>query len=54
MRGEIVPDERYKNIKLPKLIITKFEGTLDWFRFWNQYESDTDRSELHPVSKSTT
>ena len=35
---EIVREERYKNVKLAKLIITKFEGThIDWFRFWNQY-----------------
>ena len=49
---EIVREERHKNVKLAKLIITKFEGThIDWFRFWNQYESEIDRSELHPVSK---
>ena len=28
-------------VKLPKLVITKFEGThLDWFRFWNQFETE--------------
>ena len=48
MRGETVREERYKNVKLPKLIITKFEGThIDWFRFWNQYEFEIDRSQLH-------
>ena len=28
--------------KLPKLIITKFQGTQskDWMRFWNQYETE--------------
>ena len=26
MRGDIVLEERYKNVKLPKLIIAKFEG----------------------------
>ena len=52
MREEIVCEERYKNVKLPKLVIAKFKGThIDWFRFWNQYESEIDRSELHPVSK---
>ena len=36
IRGEVVHEDRYKNVKLPKLIITKFEGTqIDWFRFWN-------------------
>ena len=39
-------------VKLPKLYITKFNGThLDWFRFWNQFESDIEKSELSPVSK---
>ena len=33
MGEEIVREERYESIKLAKLIITKFEGTLDWFRF---------------------
>ena len=52
MRGDIVLEERYKNVKLPKLIIAKFEGKhIDWLRFWNQYESEIYRSELHPVSE---
>ena len=52
MKVEIVREERYENVNLPKLIIMKFEGAhIDWFRFWNQYESEIDRSELHPVSK---
>ena len=39
-------------VKLPKLLITKFNGThLDWFRFWNQFESDIEKSELSPMSK---
>jgi len=26
-------------VKLPKLVITKFQGThLDWKRFWEQFE----------------
>ena len=24
---------------------------IDWFRFWNQYETEIERSELYPVSK---
>ena len=52
MRGEIVCEERYKNVRLPKFIFTKFEGThIDWFCFWSQYESEIDRLELHPVNK---
>ena len=52
MRGKVVREERYKNVKLPKLTITEFEGTgIDWLRFWNHYESENDRSELHAMSK---
>ena len=37
---------------MPKVITAKFEGAhIHWFRFWNQYETETERSELHPVSK---
>ena len=36
-------------VKLPKFFITKFNGThLYWFRFWNQFESDIEISELSP------
>ena len=46
MKGEVVREERYTNVKL------HIQGThIDWFRFWNPYESEIDRSELHPVSK---
>ena len=39
-------------MKLHKLIITKLDGTsLDWFRFWNQFESEIDKAEIDPVSK---
>lgn len=31
--------------KLPKLKITKFNGTLsDWFQFWNEYEGEIDKN----------
>ena len=44
IRGEAKADS--VNCKL------KFNGThLDWFRFWNQFESDIEKSELPPVSK---
>ena len=45
----IKPDSK---VKLPKLIITTFNGTyIDWFRFWNYLKYETDRSELSAVSK---
>ena len=32
--------------KLPKLVISKFECTaLDWFRFWNQFETEIDQQD---------
>ena len=41
-RDEIVNEERV-NVKFPKLIVTKFDGTpLCWFCFWNQFESEID------------
>ena len=39
--------------KLPKLVISKFEGTaLDWFRFRNQIETEIDQqNHISPVTK---
>ena len=38
--------------KLPKLVITKFQGTyLDWIRFWNQFETEIDKANLTQVAK---
>ena len=52
MSEEAKADNVNCKVKLPKLFITKFNGThLDWFRFWNQFESDIEKSELSPVSQ---
>ena len=52
-RDNIVNEERV-NVKLSKLVITKFDGTsLDWFRFWNQFESEIDKAEIGSASKSS-
>ena len=38
--------------KLPKLVITKFDGTYaDWPRFWGQYSETIDKSNVPPVTK---
>ena len=43
---------REVKVKLPKLEITKFNGThLDWTRFWNQFSVEIDRSRLASVTK---
>ena len=50
-RDRIVNEEKV-NVKFPKLIITKFDGTSsDWFRFWNPLESEIDKAEIGPVRK---
>ena len=51
MREEANADNVNCKVKLPKLLLTKFHGTqLDWFCFWNQFESDIEKSELFLVS----
>ena len=38
--------------ELPKLVVTKFNGThMDWIRFWNQFETEIDKSNLPSISK---
>ena len=40
------------NAKLPKLVITKFQGThLDWQRFWGQFETEIDKAEISQIAK---
>ena len=51
-RDEIVKSDEKISVKLPKLKITKFEGTaLDWFRFWNQFETEINQVQIIPISK---
>ena len=36
----------FSKMKYPKLVVSKFDGThFDWFRFWNQSESQIDKCE---------
>ena len=40
------------SVKLPKLVITKFNGILEnWLGFWNKYEAEIDSASLLSVSK---
>ena len=51
-RNEIVKSDKKVRVKLPKLKITNFEGTaLDWFRFWNHFETEIDQVQISPISK---
>ena len=38
--------------KLPKLVITKFDGTfMDWPRFWGQFSETIDKTSVAPITK---
>ena len=51
-RDEIVKSDKKVSVKLPKLEITEFEGrALDWFRFWNQFETEIDQIQISPMNK---
>ena len=51
-RDEIVKSDEKVSVKLPKLKITKFEGTaLDWLCFWNQFETEIDQVQITPIRK---
>ena len=44
--------QKESGAKLPKLIITKFQGThLDWQRFWGQFETEIDKANI-PTNSS--
>ena len=50
-KRDIIVNEKTVNVKLPKFIITKFYDTsLDWFRFWNQFESEIAKAKIDLVS----
>ena len=39
-------------IRLPKLVISKFQGThIDWLRFWNQFEAEIEKTKINEVTK---
>ena len=44
-------NKKDRKCKLPKLVISQFSGThIDQFRFWNQFQTQIDKSELSPVT----
>ena len=52
MREEATADNVNCKVKLPKLFITMLNRThLDWFCFWNQFESKIEKFDLFTVSK---
>ena len=52
MTSSIEHTEKASAAKLPKLVITKFNGTpQDCLRFWNQFEAEIDKSQVAAVTK---
>ena len=48
----LLDDWKFSKTKLSKLVITKFDSThFDWFRFWNQFESQIGKFDLPQVSQ---
>eukprot|EP00112_Aurelia_sp_Birch-Aquarium-sp1_P025483 Seg848.6 transcript_id=Seg848.6/GoldUCD/mRNA.D3Y31 product="hypothetical protein" protein_id=Seg848.6/GoldUCD/D3Y31 len=44
--------EQQGRVKLPKLVISKFQGIhIDWKRFWSQFETEIDKSDIAQVTK---
>ena len=50
--GQKTGKEHKVNTKLPKLVITKYNGThADWLRFWNQFEAEIHAADIPAVTK---
>ena len=41
-----------KSVKLPKLVITKYDGTFEkWLSFWNSFKAEVDLQDIPAVTK---
>ena len=41
-----------KRVKLPKLVITKYDGTFEkWLSFWNTFKAEVDSQDIPAVTK---
>ena len=50
--GQKTDKEHKVNTKLPKLVITKYNGThAYWLRFWNQFEAEIHAADIPAVTK---
>ena len=44
--------QKVVNSRLPKLVITPFNGThSDWLRFWNEFKAEIDSTQIPMVTK---
>ena len=49
---EKVASTSKQNVKLPKLVIMKYNGALDnWLAFWNKFEAEIDKTGLPAATK---
>ena len=49
---EKVSSPSKQNVKLSKLVITKYNGALEnWLAFWNKFEAEIDKTDLPSVTK---
>ena len=49
---EKVASPSKQNVKLPKLVISKYNGALEnWLAFWNKFEAEIDKTGLPAVTK---
>ena len=53
-KPEIQECSEFKTAKLPKFVISKFDGSfMDWPRFWGQFSEAIDKSSIAPITKFT-
>ena len=51
-KGKGLPGDSGMHVKLPKLSITKFDGSFDqWLSFWNKFSAEIDATDLPAVTK---
>ena len=51
-KGKGLPGDSVMHAKLPKLSITKFDGSFDhWLSFWNKFSAEIDATDLLAVTK---
>ena len=51
-KGKGLPGDSGLHAKLPKLSITKFDGSFDqWLSFWNKFSAEIDATDLPAVTK---
>ena len=51
-KAEIMEQPKVSSVKLPKLIISKYDGSYErWLSFWNKFEAEIDSTTLHAITK---